>query len=139
LFKSHPDFNTTDKPWLESRNGKLWRKKKDSKGNEFTRLPHYEQLSGDPLTKEQVAKLPKRKCECAQLNALSEFSERKIQSIISCKMIYGQEFLEIKCLIDSGAIWSNYGSTKVIKWLEECGATKKYRGTYSLQFYRTEM
>jgi hypothetical protein len=80
LFKSHPDFNTTDKPWLESRNGKLWRKKKDSKGNEFTRLPHYEQLSGDPLTKEQVAKLPKRKCECAQLNTLSEFSEKKFKA-----------------------------------------------------------
>jgi hypothetical protein len=59
-LKNHPDYNTENKPWLESTNGKAWSSKFNSKKEPIKVLPFTNTLSGVPF---HGSKVPKRNSE----------------------------------------------------------------------------
>ena len=125
----HPDFNTSSRPWDESYSGKFW------KSHNHSFLVKYLKRDGAKLvpfgtkvmtTNHHQAKSPKdnkvyenkrhSKCYVCSLPSSTNNSP-----IINTHLYFGNDRIQLKILLDTGAENGSYISSKIAAWLQKRG------------------
>ena len=128
-LKDHPDFNRSSKPWDESFIGKFW------KTHNHNFLVKYLKREGDKLVQtesksttsaHQTPKGPKdnkvlgnkrySKCHVCSLSTSTNTSP-----IINTHFVFGNDRIQLKILLGTGAESGSYINTKVATWLQKHG------------------
>jgi len=122
LYKTHPDFNATSKPFSESAPGKAWKAKGENS------IPWNKTLSGASWKKPSSGEL---------ISVIHE-ADNAI-SIFPALIITPSNSLNINVLLDTGAMQGNYISEEIAEWLKAQGATPKCCSTTVCSAFKGEI
>ena len=128
FFKEHPDYNRSSAPWVSSYIGRFYK----TQGHEFlvkhlkrdghngTKLISHQMPRKDPPKDNKVfANKKHSKCYLCSLSKSTHTS-----SVTTSYFIIGNDRIQLKTLLDTGAESGSYMSAKVAAWLEKRGVKK---------------